>query len=867
MQDVEQEDLDDSSSLSSSSSSSSSLLSSSSLSGSGGSGHLSDLQLQALEQRLVDAPFDYALHEQRVVELRLRHDWQALRAARQQMSALFPLPASAWTAWLDDETERGVQLELLQRAVGDYAVPQLWMRWLELLARDTADVAGVRDAADRALAACGANVAEGAALWAAVQRIEFQLAARLGDDESVARIRRLALERAALPLVDDDDVHREYLEWEAARAAADDGEAIAAIERAQELVVGAQATRDDLLAAHEAAVANTALSDFSRWPAWQAYIVAEQTTHAAPPRRVIALFERALVPFCLFADLWQLYVAYLVSQQEYTALGVAVCERAVRNLPWTASLWVALVEAHGRAGATPEALMAVVQRAVAAGLQSTADYGDVYVAALMALRARATRHFAVEYDDAVSATPPQARDAPSSVRVPAAIADNAAFDGVVAQVRTCYEQAVAAFKSESGFALELRGVLDWALRFELDVVATAPDVDARRNEAYNRARLLFGELLRVNPRHLDSWLRAADFEVRLGARARARAMYGSAVGSVSAEFAPLVAAAWLAFERVHGDSSSVALVRQATAAVAQQAKAATGGADKRKRRDADAPKKPKRARSEVDEAKAAAAAAAKQEKLAAKKAAADAAAKAEAAEAAAAAKRRELVIRSLPFSMSVAQARTLLEDFGAIDAMRLLTSPDGRSKGIVFCTFVTPDAAAKAKRELTGKKLEGRVLQVQWAKDDANPIGADHDETLTAYVSQLHVDVTEQELRDFFAAAAPPTGVRRAVGKKFAFVEFADADAVRRAVALTGTTLRDQAIRVQRSDPSLAEKHTKPPPAEATPHIPTRKPALLLPRSMAVSKSAATAPAEATSKPAEADAKPKSNADFRKLLG
>jgi RNA recognition motif-containing protein len=808
------------------------------------------------------------LHEQRVVELRLRHDWQALRAARHQMSDLFPLPASAWTAWLDDETERRVQLELLQRAVGDYAVPQLWMRWLELLARDEPaaadDVAGVRDAADRALAACGANVAEGAALWAAVQRIEFQLAARLGDDESVVRIRRLALERAALPLVDDDDVHREYLEWEAARAAADDGEAIAAIERAQELVVGAQATRDDLLAAHEVAVANTALFDFSRWPAWQAYIVAEQTTHQAPPRRVIALFERALVPFCLFADLWHLYIAYLVSQQ-HTALGVAVCERAVRNLPWTASLWVALVDAHGRAGATPEALMAVVQRAVAAGLQSTADYGDVYVAVLMALRARATRHFAVEYDDAVSATPPQARDAPSSVCVPAAIADNAAFDGVVAQVRTCYEQAVAAFKTESGFALELRGVLDWALRFELDVVAAAPDVDARRNEAYNRARLLFGELLRVNPRHLDSWLRAADFEVRLGARARARAMYGSAVGSVSAEFAPLVAAAWLAFERVHGDSSSVALVRQATAAVAQQAKAATSGADKRKRRDADAPKKPKRARSEADEAKAAAAAAAKQEKLAAKKAAADAAAKAEAAEAAAAAKRRELVIRSLPFSMSVAQARTLLEDFGAIDAMRLLTSPDGRSKGIVFCTFVTPDAAAKAKRELTGKKLEGRVVQVQWAKDDANPIGADHDETLTAYVSQLHVDVTEQELRDFFAAAAPPTGVRRTVGKKFAFVEFADADAVQRAVALTGTTLRDQAIRVQRSDPSLAEKHTKPPADEPTPHIPARKPALLLPRSMAVSKSAATAtaPAEAT----KADAKPKSNADFRKFLG
>jgi RNA recognition motif-containing protein len=130
-------------------------------------------------------------------------------------------------------------------------------------------------------------------------------------------------------------------------------------------------------------------------------------------------------------------------------------------------------------------------------------------------------------------------------------------------------------------------------------------------------------------------------------------------------------------------------------------------------------------------------------------------------------------------------------------------------------------------------------------------------------VSQLHTDVTEQELRDVFSAAAPPTGVRRTVGKKFAFVEFADADAVQRAIALTGTVVREQAIRVQRSDPSLAEKPAKSA-VEPQNAASVRKPTLLLPRSMAINKTTTVGAASAAT--AGAETKPKSNADFRKFL-
>lgn len=846
-----------------------------------------------------------------------------------ETSSLFPLQSAQWFAWLDDELalgqlHRSALAALFERAVNDYASPALWIRYIEFLSgvnfdvHDAAALDALHTVTSRALKQCGSDVAGGAAVWRAVQRVEIRIADELTDDASVARVRQLALERAERPLLDDDDVHREYLEWEASRA--DTDTAMAAIERVQERVLEAQALRDSTLAPLEAAVRDTAVSDFSRWPAWQEYLTAEQATLAAPQHRVLALFERALVPFCVFASLWTSYAAYVAAHEPAPGAIVQVYERAVRNMPWIGEMWAGLIEHNSRDDAPSATIMAIVGRAMQAGLSAPRDYVTVYFAALLALKVRVVAQLGLQYDDSVAQQQPTLLESASTSRVAEALSDAALFDETVASVRLCYEQAVGQFKEGAREVREeSRNVIDWALRFEFDIVARAPDDGKRRDGALNRVRMLYGELLSLFPRTLESWMRAADFEAHIGARARARALYSTGASLLAPEHVPRIVGAWLAFEHAHGDDVSAAHARQHGSALIHQSAAAraskssnndsTGdnnNADaaaaaakqkKSKRREPNAarPDKKKRARrgdgadsdaeghdDDHDDGESPVVIKKQPKVEKSQKATVEVNAKPTDAQPEVTeqppppppttgmrppqqtpedAARREIVIRNMPFAMTVAQARTLLSDYGEVDAMRLLTLPDGRSRGVAFCTYVTPEMARRAKRELTDKKLDGRTLQVQWAKNDSNPIAAEHDETLTVYVSNVHVDVTEQEMRDAFAAVVAPRSVRRTVGKKFAFVEFADADAVLQALAVDGTQLHGQAIRVLRSDPSLAEKPAKPTAAAA--QQPTvRKPTMqLLPRSVA--RASGSGPSESS---ADATTAPKSNADFRKFL-
>jgi hypothetical protein len=540
----------------------------------------------------------------------LRRDFDAVRHARERLlyvpsrrrrasalyltclllhhSELYPLPADQWLAWLSDEValgqlHRSALLALFERAVNDCVSPSLWIEYVNFVgganfdARDAAAVEAVRTVTSRAVQQCGSDVAGGAAVWRAVQLVEIVVANELSDDASVARVRQLALDRAARPLLDDDDVHREYLEWEASRTDAD--AAFASISSVQERTLEAQAVRDSVLAPHEAAVRDTALSDFARWPAWQDYLAAEQAAHAAPQHRVEALFERALVPFCLFRALWDSYAAYVAAHEPPQGAIVRIYQRAVRNLPWTGELWASLIGAHARDDASSATIAAVVSRAVQSNLESAGDYTVIYFAALAALKARVVAQLGLQPDDSVAQQQPTLLEAASTSRVTDELADPTVFDETVGSVRLCYEQALGVMKGEGETAWrelrdEARNVINWAIRFEFDIVARAPDDGQRRNVALNRVRMLYGELLALFPRAVDSWLRAADFEAHIGARARARALYSTGAGLLAPEHVIHLINVWLAFEYVHGDDASAAYARQHGAPLIAQAKAA-----------------------------------------------------------------------------------------------------------------------------------------------------------------------------------------------------------------------------------------------------------------------------------------------------
>ncbi|MEQ2202696.1 hypothetical protein XENOCAPTIV_012651 [Xenoophorus captivus] len=69
------------------------------------------------------------------------------------------------------------------------------------------------------------------------------------------------------------------------------------------------------------------------------------------PPRIQIMFERALAENCLVPDMWTKYATYLDRQLKIKDLVLSTHERAVRNCPWTMSLWKSYLQALERHGA------------------------------------------------------------------------------------------------------------------------------------------------------------------------------------------------------------------------------------------------------------------------------------------------------------------------------------------------------------------------------------------------------------------------------------------------------------------------------------------------------------------------------------
>ncbi len=78
---------------------------------------------------------------------------------------------------------------------------------------------------------------------------------------------------------------------------------------------------------------------------------------------------------------------------------------------------------------------------------------------------------------------------------------------------------------------------------------------------------------------------------------------------------------------------------------------------------------------------------------------------------------KKLYIGNIPFSTTEEEIRALFEPFGSIETLDLINDRDtGRFRGFGFVEL--EDAVAdKARAELDGKELGGRMLRINEAED------------------------------------------------------------------------------------------------------------------------------------------------------
>lgn len=149
----------------------------------------------------------------------------------------------------------------------------------------------------------------------------------------------------------------------------------------------------------------------------------------------------------------------------------------------------------------------------------------------------------------------------------------------------------------------------------------------------------------------------------------------------------------------------------------------------------------------------------------------------------------------LPRDATEDDVHELFAECGEIVSVRMPTDREtGQTKGIAFVDFADADAAAKAC-ELNGTDLRGSTLNINPA--DQKPKAAPRDDTKTVFVKGFDRYQGEEEVRtqltQAFAECGKVVNVRLPTYpddgnlRGFAFIEFADANAVEKAGELNET--------------------------------------------------------------------------------
>jgi len=177
----------------------------------------------------------------------------------------------------------------------------------------------------------------------------------------------------------------------------------------------------------------------------------------------------------------------------------------------------------------------------------------------------------------------------------------------------------------------------------------------------------------------------------------------------------------------------------------------------------------------------------------------------------------EAFVKNFPFTATAQEIGEFFEDCGEISGVNVLRDARGRSKGIAFVKFDSPQTLQKALAK-NGADFGGRPLVVEAAaprgqrpqrspregnqdrEGDSAPVSGS-----SVFVGNLSYDTTEESLRDFFQAAGEIKTVRIAKGpdgrpRGFAHIDFNDKDAAQEAVKKTGAELEGRSIRVDFSN-------------------------------------------------------------------
>ncbi|PWW76913.1 hypothetical protein C7212DRAFT_190055, partial [Tuber magnatum] len=177
-----------------------------------------------------------------------------------------------------------------------------------------------------------------------------------------------------------------------------------------------------------------------------------------------------------------------------------------------------------------------------------------------------------------------------------------------------------------------------------------------------------------------------------------------------------------------------------------------------------------------------------------------------------------LFVGALSWNVDEDWLRSEFEQFGEIAAVRVVYDREsGRSKGFGYVEYTTHGAAKKALKEMKGKDLDGRTINVDFStprpenprQDRSKSYGDKQSpESDTVFVANLSFEADEQIVQTEFEGFGNIVGLRiptdAASGqpKGFCYIQYDSVDSARKAVEeMNGALVSGRAIRTDFSTP------------------------------------------------------------------
>nr|GEV82543.1 28 kDa ribonucleoprotein, chloroplastic-like [Tanacetum cinerariifolium] len=191
---------------------------------------------------------------------------------------------------------------------------------------------------------------------------------------------------------------------------------------------------------------------------------------------------------------------------------------------------------------------------------------------------------------------------------------------------------------------------------------------------------------------------------------------------------------------------------------------------------------------------------------------------------------KRVFVLNLPWTYSVDDLKSLFGECGTVEDAQIITrKKDGKSRGYAFVTMASTEDALSAIEEYDSHELMGRIIRVEFAKENKKPSPPPilpGEKRYKLYVSNLAWRVRSNNLKEFFGADFNPISTRvvfespegRSAG--YGFVTFATKEEAESAIStLNGKELLGRPITLafseRNEDNETEEDASKEQPAES----------------------------------------------------